>query len=745
MKHIVKLRNPNLVQIVFSTSSYEVGTISLHFSSTLNAEQIDSILQDLRSINDMPIAKADRIIISLNIMNTKAIMSYLISANWIDLDDRPIIGEAIQKIDKEITQRPPVSLSLSDAQKNITLSVAEVYCERIIQVCDDYQTAIKLFRVALHRNLTIYITSMNELLVSKTIDATIMESIITLWKIIHDETKLENSNIRIDKDKLPGVYLQRQIQRKEIIKCCIAKLKEKFPSQDDLIQLYMFLGLYLLLDENQVSLAPLADTDKIIYDALTEQNLSEPTKNFFTFNGHCCSIIFLACKAFIDMGILTQSAPDVARLQSLHQRLNSTALMEYLQELEQLRLGRIEDDNNPLLQALKQNSESKVIEELKRCKDIDQYFNDGLTPLLFSLHNCTPAVIKLVLRAKPDVNKRNQMGMVSPLAVSINKSYVEITRQLLDAGAQLFAICGGVPVINPRRYPPIPELLPGFPIDLAIHKYKQSKSRESAEMVRMFLQYGAGIWYKFDETSAELLEGMVVLGATVPASCKVRPILTAKDFIERVHLDDYSHWESILTKIFIWYTEKKLTMLRGQDPLAPISNMLSLDALNITEVMGTLTHINKHITRNVVQVALNQPFSKLSLNSPITAAGDAHAALLKRTMPLCESSPIICSDFISALQAKNYTKALQATCNIHGELSTQLVRILLSYKDKLPMDLNQQSGNDNRTPAHYAALQGNFEVCDLLQKCGADKNIKDQLGSTADDYLNIHMSVIYKY
>lgn len=101
--------------------------------------------------------------------------------------------------------------------------------------------------------------------------------------------------------------------------------------------------------------------------------------------------------------------------------------------------------------------------------------------------------------------------------------------------------------------------------------------------------------------------------------------------------------------------------------------------------------------------------------------------------------------FIKAIKEKKYTKAFRIACNSKDVKAFSLAELLLKFKGKIPLDINEQAGDDSRSALHYAALKNNLDIYQLLLKNGAiDK--EDGGGKFAAEYLQnqaelIHLSV----
>ena len=104
-------------------------------------------------------------------------------------------------------------------------------------------------------------------------------------------------------------------------------------------------------------------------------------------------------------------------------------------------------------------------------------------------------------------------------------------------------------------------------------------------------------------------------------------------------------------------------------------------------------------------------------------------------MPIVNQKSDSFSPFLAAVEAKNYSQALRRACTGTAPQVPQLIEILLSYKEQLHININEQAGPAQRAAIHYAAIKKNQAAYDLLVRHGADDSIPDANGLTAADYL----------
>lgn len=93
---------------------------------------------------------------------------------------------------------------------------------------------------------------------------------------------------------------------------------------------------------------------------------------------------------------------------------------------------------------------------------------------------------------------------------------------------------------------------------------------------------------------------------------------------------------------------------------------------------------------------------------------------------------------------KNYSKALRTACTGTNpealELTLDLIKVLLRYKDKLEIKINEQAGPKKYSALHHAALKGNKDIYDYLIQQDADPNLEDDEKHTPKYYLDLIMS-----
>lgn len=125
----------------------------------------------------------------------------------------------------------------------------------------------------------------------------------------------------------------------------------------------------------------------------------------------------------------------------------------------------------------------------------------------------------------------------------------------------------------------------------------------------------------------------------------------------------------------------------------------------------------------------------IASDSPVMASGDAHYRLTKRLASVLEKIDIDTISFSSAIEVREYTKALRRACTSTHPMILDLVKALLEFKEELKIDINEPAGYLHYTALHHAARKGNKELYDYLVEKGADPQLKDAKGNSAEDIL----------
>lgn len=81
---------------------------------------------------------------------------------------------------------------------------------------------------------------------------------------------------------------------------------------------------------------------------------------------------------------------------------------------------------------------------------------------------------------------------------------------------------------------------------------------------------------------------------------------------------------------------------------------------------------------------------------------------------------------LARIKEKDYSRALRIAAN--NKKGLPLVCLLLSYKQELNIDVNEQSGDDKNAAIHYAAKNKIKEIYDVLVSHEADPTIPNKSG-----------------
>ncbi len=140
-------------------------------------------------------------------------------------------------------------------------------------------------------------------------------------------------------------------------------------------------------------------------------------------------------------------------------------------------------------------------------------------------------------------------------------------------------------------------------------------------------------------------------------------------------------------------------------------------------------------TDNLVS-QVNSNLSVTHMDSPLSLSGQSHEQLVGRIEQIANAHPQITKDFLELLTERKYNSALQSACNKKQDKARwfDVIKIILEYIGKLPIEINQQWGHEKKTAIHHAALSSNQELYNYLISKGADPSIPDIKGRTATEY-----------
>ena len=343
---------------------------------------------------------------------------------------------------------------------------------------------------------------------------------------------------------------------------------------------------------------------------------------------------------------------------------------------------------------------------------INHHCTNGHTIFITATLSSSVEVMQMLLNAGANVNIPNMQKWQErlawgffPISAVINNGNYDKLKLLLENNADLIAICGLRKFRSDRLY--LYKAEGATALTLALDNYRENPSKNNAKIVKLLLQYGAGTGHKFEFIFPEILQGKVAIGATLPQNCNVHMITTVRDFILKIRETDYPHWNMIFKNLVrnpILINNKQLQLLVAQvgqeaQPLVPST---TLSAVQIT------FRFHQRLECRAVHIATNR-------------YADFKA-------------------FFDAITNRNYGKALRCACTSKDPVALELSELILEYKDKLTIDINETAGADKVNALHIAAGKGNKLAYDLLIANGANDSIKAGNGLTASEILENNLS-----
>lgn len=127
-----------------------------------------------------------------------------------------------------------------------------------------------------------------------------------------------------------------------------------------------------------------------------------------------------------------------------------------------------------------------------------------------------------------------------------------------------------------------------------------------------------------------------------------------------------------------------------------------------------------------------------AFNSPIAASDNAHEKLIVQLKSTVEENKPVFDGVLESINAKNYSQAIRRCGTKKHAKSIDVMRIILGFKNVLTINLNEKAGKDSQTALHYAAINGDKELYDLLLQNGAVDD-KDAKGNLAAIYMAKHL------
>lgn len=536
---LVVLNHSKLKRMGISMSAYELGSVVLDFGVGVDIRLLTTLQQELAKMTSREVLMANNSLICLDMASSPIVYEYLKTKGFIADQDRPDIAALLQEVDKKLKERSSTNYKMSQSQKDILLSVCEVYIDDIINNSPDYDTAIKLLRCAFFKNHNGLIAETQKLMAVKGIDKTVIDSISALWRFCNGEGNLETTYLRMNKSA-PDLLIQRVV----INDYCIAKLQEKFSKLDDENHFFMIMGILLFKFEQ--TLSPLADTNQIVLAALGKKNIQMETKDLGTVNWQP-GVMPVTTRALAKMNILTHGDPDFERLRGLQKRLNSEVLQKYIHDIETNKRIREAEKNDPLKQGLMTNNKELVRAYLTE-SNVNIHFQCGRTPLILAIQTGDESLVQLVVDCKADVNQPNATRTTTPIGYAMGKLNPKIIQLLLLGGVDVFMPCTVVQVAEATyKFQKWEDMAAAVtPLEFALREYEKPGKEARSSIIKMLLRHNAGMGFKFKQHYPEL-DGAVLLGALYPESVNSTAI-THLNFTLRVPFADYSHWRDVFKR-----------------------------------------------------------------------------------------------------------------------------------------------------------------------------------------------------
>lgn len=194
------------------------------------------------------------------------------------------------------------------------------------------------------------------------------------------------------------------------------------------------------------------------------------------------------------------------------------------------------------------------------------------------------------------------------------------------------------------------------------------------------------------------------------------------------------------------YVDKKLFLLSYiNSPENPFTREMIANPLIIPVDIKLKQEIRLYVLKQIMNYfSLHKPknlticLSLSQVSSPISAKGDAHEKLLRQISNIILKNKPNFDTFLESIDAKKYSQALRRACTVKHPDAIVLIKILLSYKEILQIDINEQAGDKQLSALHIAALKGNQEIYLNLKTNGAI-DLKDSDGTFASTHMEKHL------
>lgn len=288
--------------------------------------------------------------------------------------------------------------------------------------------------------------------------------------------------------------------------------------------------------------------------------------------------------------------------------------------------------------------------------------------------------------------------------------------------------------------------------DFLMHPHKQSVqisttrcNNDQPEFVKIFIKFVKhniielnsinNMWTNINEFTSQLTSYFKDKGMILG---KIETKINMVDHcfeitLDGLHLEDLHH-EPFMQDIDICLFLSSISEIAYLGNIN-VSLQLKKDVNKSSVASAPLTH-SQTTVNNSNNDSISAKLSSLKIGSPITQVGDAHQALYQRIKPICDSKMPDFKPFLDAIEQKNYGKALRTACTSTDEKAFELIKLLFSYKDKLPFDVNEQTGDQRLAAIHHSAKKGNVNVYNYLKEKEANHLLTDKDNITAEEYLD---------
>jgi len=680
-------QNSKLQSFLVNVTPYDVGSITMLFADNISQEELAAIKQIEKTVPEIQISSWS--LTCSNAAHAEKVYEHLKALGHFSDQDRSELAQVIQEVNKIIAQRNQIKDSFTPLQREAMFSIASIYIDDIIDNSKDYHSAVILLRCAFCQEYQPYEQQIKKLLEEEKMDENVLHSVEPIWKIARGLGDMESTYIRFG-TTLPSIRLQRIVLKDYIIE----KLLKKFNNLDDENNLYMVLGFMLFLVEYQ-NLSPFCDTAKLVQSGLKQNDGS--ISKYKAGNDWPIwdpMIIGITTHAFGKIGLLTQNGPQLDRIIALQKLFSSPVLQNYLNNMKKTKSTLQQQAQDPLFKGLTENNATAVRTALKNGAQVDQFFHQGgATPLMLAV-KCGPEMVRTVLEFKPDVNQLNSFRISGPIYSAILHADLETVQLLLGAGANLHIPCGAesppTALLRGQNF-----LVPTLPLTAALQTRKE-KNAERKDIVKCLLHHGAGIGHNFTKSQPEL-DRAVIIGGSCPVDSSIKPITTAKEFIELIPTDQYSHWQRIFN-------------------LALNNPQLKLSPAATAEIMQILAHIEKVLKDKAEAKETKTASAGTGIKEFKTTSSPQDPvknAILAKMHEIIGDEAEKYALFLQSINNSNYSQALRRACTSNDAKIILLIKALFSFADKIVLNINECVAG-GKSALQYAKDKATEEVYKYL-------------------------------